>query len=79
MESGMATKEPNDMVASLTDTVINALKGLSSVCPSFSGSANNQLARLPEPVLDATCLEGSGPDSIVIAGGCFWCVESIKR
>jgi peptide-methionine (S)-S-oxide reductase len=77
MEGGMATKEPNEMEIRLTDTLINALKGLSAVCPSFSGSGNNPGARLPEPVLDATCLEGSGTDSIVIAGGCFWGVQAV--
>ena len=32
---------------------------------------------LPDPVIDLSASVDSGPQSVVLAGGCFWCTEAV--
>lgn len=35
------------------------------------------MASLPDPQLDLTTADDASPATIVLAGGCFWCVEAV--
>ncbi len=60
--------------------LINALGGLTALCALLGTAACNattSVPTLPDPTVDASPMHGQGPQTAVLAGGCFWGMEGV--